>query len=391
MDISLYLEPVDVDKILDVEQSHPNHLLNTVLVNRKGGIFPSLENIDIAIIGINESRLAIGNSGCENAPDQVRKYFYPLFKHHNNIRIADLGNVKPGHTINDTYFAARDIVANLLKKDIIPFIIGGSQDITYANYLAYESIGRIINMVCVDMDFDLGTHESPMSSKTYLSKIITHQPSYLFNYSNIGYQTYFVDREAVELMGKLYFDVYRLGLVQTDIEEVEPMVRNADMLSIDISSVRNSDAPGNKNARPNGFYGEELCRIMRYAGMSDKLTSAGLYEINPEFDRNGQTAGLAAQALWYFIDGFYNRKHDFPIKDKKFYLKYRVVIKELQNEIVFYKSKKTNRWWMEVPCPTRLKSKYERHYLVPCSYNDYKTAMKEEIPDRWWQAYQKIM
>jgi len=391
MDISLYFEPVNINNIIDQEESHPNHILHSLLIFSKDHPFPALDGIDIAIIGVNESRMAIGNAGCKNAPDQVRKYFYPLFKHNNNLKIADLGNIKPGNTINDTYFALRDIAAKLLKKNIIPFIIGGSQDLTYANYLAYESIGRIINLVCVDMAFDLGNHESPMTSKTYLSKIITHQPSYLFNYSNIGYQTYFVDREAVELMDKLFFDVYRLGLVQTDIEEVEPMVRNADMISVDISAVRQSDAPGNGYSMPNGFYGEELCRIMRYAGMSDKLSSAGIYELNPEFDRNGQTAGLAAQALWYFIDGFYNRKQDFPIKDKKFYIKYSVAIKELQNEIVFFKSKKSNRWWMEVPCPTRLKSKYERHYLVPCSYNDYKTAMKEEVPDRWWQAYQKIM
>ena len=391
MDISLYFEPVDVGNIIDETRSHPNHLHHSLLIYKKANAFPAIDGIDIAILGVKESRMAVGNSGCNDAPDQVRRYLYSLFKHNNNIKIADLGNVIPGNVIGDTYFALRDIVASLLGKNIIPFIIGGSQDLTYANYLAYESLGRIINLVCVDMEFDLGEIGNQVNSKTYLSKIITHQPSYLFNYSNIGYQTYFVDREAVELMDKLFFDVYRLGLVQTDIEEVEPMVRNADLLSVDLSAVRQSDAPGNAGATPNGFYGEELCRIMRYAGMSDKLTSAGLYEINPEYDRKGQTAGLAAQAIWYFIDGFYNRKQDFPIRDKKFYIKYRVAIKELQNEIIFYKSKKTNRWWMEVPCPSRLKSKYERHYLVPCSYNDYRTAMKEEIPDRWWQAYQKLM
>jgi len=390
MDISLYFEPVAIHNIIDEEHVHPNHIIKYLSVYTKDKSFPSLEETDIAIFGVNEGRAAIDNEGCKNAADHFRKYFYSLFKHH-NIRIADLGNIRPGNSINDTYFAVRDVVASLLKKNIIPIIIGGGQDLTFANYLAYESLGKIINLVSVDNMFDLGDPESPITSKTYLSKIITHQPSYLFNFSNIGYQTYLVDKEAINLMDKLYFDVYRLGFVQSDMEEVEPMVRNADMMSVDISSVRQSDAPGNACATPNGFYGEELCRIMRYAGMSDKLSSLGIYEINPEYDRKGQTASLAAQAVWYFIDGFYNRKQDFPIKDKKFYIKYRVVIKELQNEIIFYKSKKTNRWWMEVPCPSRLKSKYERHYLISCSYNDYKIAMKEEVPDRWWQAYQKIM
>ena len=391
MDVSIYFEKIGIDKIIDKEQIHPNQLINSITINTDESGFPELDHVDIALIGVNEGRVSLNNSGTANAPDTVRKYLYSLFRPGYNINIADLGNIRSGNSINDTYFAVRDVVGSLLKKNIVPVIIGGGQDLTFANYLAYESIGKIINIVAVDNAFDLGNSESHLTSKTYLNKVITHQPSYLFNYSNIGYQTYFVDSEAVELMKKLYFDVYRLGIVQNDIEEVEPMVRNADMISVDISSVRMSDAPGNGNSTPNGFYGEELCRIMRYAGLSDKLTSIGLYEINPEFDRNGQTSHLAAQAIWYFIDGYYNRKMDFPVKEKKFYVKYRVVIKAIQNEIVFYKSKKSDRWWMEVPCPTKLKSKYERHYLVPCSYKDYQIAMQEEIPDRWWQAYQKLM
>jgi hypothetical protein len=131
---------------------------------------------------------------------------------------------------------------------------------------------------------------------------------------------------------------------------------------------------------------------MRYAGLSDKLTSAGIYEINPDAGNcHGPTSFLAAQALWYFVDGYYNRKYDFPIKDKKQYIKYNVMIRELNDDIVFYKSRKSDRWWMEVPCPPKLKAKFERHYLVPCSYKDYTLALKEEVPDRWWQAYQKIM
>ncbi len=391
MDIDIYFETVNFDGYEPAEETGRKKLGDVVKAYNKKGKFPDLENVDIAIIGVNEERNALNNSGCALAPDSVRKYLYELFRGGNNLKIADLGNIHKGNTIDDTYFALTSIVAELVSNNIIPIIIGGSQDLTYANYRAYEKLKQIINIVAVDPVFDLGKKEEEITSRSYLSKIILQQPNFLFNYTNIGYQTYFVDQEAIELMKNLFFDTYRLGTVRSNMEEVEPIVRNADMLSFDVSAIRQSDAPGNKNSSPNGFYGEEACQIVRYAGLSDKLSSIGFYEVNPKIDRNGQTAHLVAQMIWYFIDGFANRKHDFPLKEKKEFIKYLVKIEGHDDEVVFYKSKKSDRWWMEVPVKSSLKPKYERHHLIPCSYKDYQTAMENDIPDRWWKAYQKLM
>ena len=107
-------------------------------------------------------------------------------------------------------------------------------------------------------------------------------------------------------------------------------------------------------------------------------------------DNRNQTSHLVAQMIWYFIDGFYSRKKDFPIGDKTDYTKYRVILQEQKHELVFYKSNKSERWWMEVPYPPNKRIKYERHHLVPCSYSDYQTACNEDMPDRWWQTFQKL-
>ncbi|MDQ3047295.1 MAG: formimidoylglutamase [Bacteroidota bacterium] len=354
------------------------------------GEFPSLENADIAIIGVEEDRNSLNNEGCGLAANYVRENFYRLFQGNYQSKIIDLGNIKRGNTIDDTYFAVTDVLSQLLKKNIVPVMIGGGQDLTYCNYLAYLQSEQTINIVAVDSGFDIGDGDKELNSQSYLSKIILHNPNILFNFSNVGYQTYFVEQSSIGLMDKLYFDSHRLGQVRKKMEDVEPIVRNADVLSFDISAVRASDAPGNGNASPNGFYGEEACQIARYAGLSDKLSSIGFYEINPAFDTNKQTAHLAAQMIWYFIDGFYNRKKDYPIVDKSEYTKYRVSIRDHEHEIVFYKSNKSDRWWMDVPYPLNHKIKYERHHMVPCSYSDYETACNDEMPDRWWQTYQKL-
>lgn len=346
---------------------------------------------DIAIIGVEEGRGAISNDHCEESPNYVRKYLYRLVRLDGSARIIDLGNFKKGETSQDTYFGLSELLEGLLKKNILPVVIGGSQDLTYANFLAYKNLEQTVNLVSIDSKLDLGNEEEEINSSNFLTKIILHQPNFLFNYSNIGYQSYFADKSEVELMSKLFFDIYRLGEVQNNIESVEPIVRNADIISFDVSSVRQSEAPGNGNSSPNGFYGEQACQIARYAGLSDKLTSIGFYEVNSEFDNNGQTAHLAAQMIWYFIDGFNYRKKDFPVGSRKTYVKYRVNLQEGENELVFYKSDKSERWWMDVPYPSHEKIKYERHLLVPCTYNDYQTACNNEMPNRWWQTYQKLL
>ena len=392
MDIRSYFDPIDIPRPqVNDETLIREKFGDRVVAFTDPGNFPDYSDCDIAIIGVPEDRFAISNDGCALAPDPVRMQLYELYPGSYIPRVADLGNLKRGFEVNDTYFALSEVIATLLKQEIIPLVIGGSQDLTYANYLAYESLGQIINIVAVDHSFDLGKSEEDMNAGSYLSRIILHQPNYLFNFANIGYQTYFSDQDAIRLMKNLFFDALRLGKVRQSIEEVEPIVRNADILSFDISSIRFSDAPGCGRTTPNGFYGEEACQIVRYAGMSDKLTSIGFYEMNPRFDTRNQTALLVAQMIWYFFDGFYNRKHDFPFTNPDDYVVYRVPITDHKEEIVFYKSRKSDRWWMEVPLQSEMKVKYLRHYLVPCSYQDYQTACSNDVPDRWWMVCQKLM
>lgn len=391
MDISLYFDPVSLEGYDFSKPADKNKLLHLIRMYHEIDHFPDLKGIKMALIGVEEERGALENEGCGAGPNQVRDSFYSLHSHWDNLKLVDLGNIKNGHSREDTYFAVKEAVAYLLSMNIVPIIIGGSQDITYANYLAYENIGKVVNIASIDPQFDIGHDESELNSRSYISRIILHQPNYLFNFTNIGYQSYLVDLEAVSLMKNLFFDIERLGVVRKEMEETEPMVRNADIVSIDLSAVRYGDSPGCFYAGPNGFSGEEICRISRYAGLSDKLTSIGFYEYNPKYDTRGQSAQLMGQMIWYFIDGFMNRKGDQPEKNQANYIRYIVDMKGVDEELVFLKSKKSNRWWMLVNVKNQVSKKYRRHQFVPCSYNDYMTALNQEIPERWWKLQQKII
>lgn len=389
-DIAHFFTPVDMDKVTGFISLKELQFGNLFSIYTEQDNFPDLDDVHLAIIGVTEDRNADNNAGCKLAPDSVRQFLYKLYGGSFKVQVADLGNINPGHSTEDTYFALRTTIDYLVRKDIVPVIIGGSQDLTYAQFLGYKDLEQTINIAAIDSVFDLGNPDEDITSTSYLGKIILHQPNYLFNYSNIGYQTYLVDQTSLQMMNKLYFDAYRLGQVRDKIEEAEPIIRQADMITFDISSIKHSDAPANPNASPNGFYAEEACQMMRYAGMNDRLTSIGLYEINPEYDVSGKTAHLAAQMIWCFFDGFYNRKNDFPSRTNPDYIRFHVVLEDEKYEINFYKSKKSDRWWMEIPYPPHKDLKFERHTLIPCNYKDYEMATQNEIPDRWWQTYQKL-
>lgn len=393
MPLSVFFQPVPL-KQLTPEGGFAIVQLGA-LIHKYTSEFPDLtgENKpDLAIFGVEDDRKAIGNEGCAAAANAVRKQLYTLYRGDLPLNMVDLGNIAAGATVKDTYAAVRTVCEELIKSGILPIILGGGQDLTYAQYTAYENLEQKVEVAIVDPRFDLDQHNSetaPLNSQTYLNHIILHEPDYLFNVNTIGYQSYFVSRQAVDLFEKLYFNATRVGAFANKIEHVEPLVRSADMLSFDMAAIRYSDAPGNANVTPNGLFGQEACQLCRYAGLSDKLSSIGFYEYNPALDVRRQTALLLAQMIWYFIEGFYARKDDLPFVPKSAYITYRAALEHEGHELVFVKSRKTDRWWMQVPY-FGSRSVNERYHLVPCSYEDYQLAVSGEMPDLWWRTHQKL-
>ena len=387
----MFLEPVP-DKCF-VANSRPgkNIFGETLTIFRDEEDFPDLDGFQLALVGVKEERGAVDNHGCADGADYIRKAFYQLFNHWPEIKIVDIGNVKTGQEVSDTYYALNQVLTELFKHHILPIVIGGSQDMTYTMYQVYEATGKLVNIAAIDPLFDLGNDNEGLNSHSYLSHIILHQPNFLFNFTNIGYQSYYVSKENIDLMKQLLFDTYRLGILRPKIDLTEPLIRNANILSIDMAAFRAADAPGVKNASPNGFFGEDACKMTRYAGLNFKLSSIGFFEYNPHYDINSRTANLIAEMIWYFVDGFSARQNDIPTTDSTDFKRYNVQIGEGEENVIFLCHKVTGKWWIDMSFMHADDPRYERHHFIPCSKEDYDQAMNNELPDKWWQFYQKLM
>ena len=375
-----FLQPIS-SSVEEYISKLSNQTLGKKVVFHTQTDFPILDNVAIAIVTVNEFR---GNAKDNDdfSFDNFRKQFYSLFPGNWNASIVDLGSIEAGASIEDTYFVVKSLIAELIKKRIIPVVIGGSQDLTYPMYRGYDNLDQMVNLVSVDNQFDF-SKENKLDSESYLSKIIVEEPNNLFNFSNLGFQTYFNSQEEIDLIEKLYFEAYRLGEVSNNIAVAEPVFRDADLVSIDMNSVQSSYSGNFDIFNPNGFTGKEICALTRYAGISDKVTSFGIFNFNP----NGNEVVLTAQMLWYFIEGFCFRSNEYPFGTKENYIKYIVPIED--EELIFYKSNKTARWWIEIPFLTNVNNKLKRNTLLPCTHEDYLAACEQEIPERWWKAQRR--
>ena len=385
MDFKLFFDQIDESVYRGIND--PTSVFASIRIYEEQ--LPSFEDADIAIIGVTEDRGTPHNKGVSKAADEIRKAYYRLKKGKGNYRIIDLGNLRCGIELEETYLRLKEVIEQLLSVNTIPLIIGGSHDIDYGQFLGYENTESLINVVSIDSFLDMEGDDHLCVNRHHTHKMMIHEPNYLFHFSNIGYQSFLSEPDVAEVLEKLNFDGVRLGLAKEKMKEVEPIIRNADMLSFDISAVKFTDAPGNHDAQPFGFSGEEACQLTWYAGYNNRLTSLGIYEYNPELDNRGITAKLISTMIWYMVDGFYSRvvEEDF---DNTNYTKYIVSLQGDPHSILFYKSRLTEKWWMEVPYPTG-KEQYQNVSIVPCSYSDYELALKGEVPDRWMLTHAKLI
>lgn len=381
-DLSIYFKPCELNEVLDSEK------IADKIISHTEASFPEMSKNNIALIFCPEYRSAHDETAMdEDVFSTFLDGFSKLSYGENwNFTIYNLGIIRPGNELKDTHFALSQVVSELVKHEILPIVIGGTQDLTFALYQAYQHLEQMVNLTCIDKQFDLGKPDEDLAPDGFISSILMQRPCYLFNVSYIGVQAPFVKKTEMDLFEKLYFDVCRLGEFNADFKIAEPYLRNTDILSLDMNAIRWADF-SNSGSSPNGFQADQVCQLAKYAGISDKLAVFGIFSID---DFSVKNCALLGEILWYFLDGFSQRKGDFPIGTKKEYTKFVVHFDE-HDDITFYKSPKSNRWWMEVPYPNTSGVKFERHHMVPCNYEDYMAAMENEIPNLWWKTFQKLI
>lgn len=370
--IADFLEPINLSEISN-DTGYKEGQIGRVMKAYEEE-FPDLDDADIILVGCGEQR---GGALLHpsTAADVVRHEFYNLYYWHQDIKLADIGNIKIGKAYTDTYAALKIVLHELMLEGKMVVILGGSHDLMLSQYYAFADEKRLIDAVGVDAVIDINL-DSPFRSDNFLMELLTADPNYMRHYNHIGFQSYFVHPRMLETMDKLRFDCFRVGNVKEHIDEMEPVIRNCQIFSFDITALAHAFAPANA-LTPNGLNGEEACTLMQYAGMSPNMQSIGVYGYRPEKDIENLTAKQISHMLWYVMDGKSRGNREVAIDERESFNEFHTAFAEV--ETTFLQSKKTGRWWMQLP---------DKQFIA-CSYKDYLLASSNEIPERWLRAQER--
>ncbi len=346
------------------------------------------QTAQVALFSIANNTVFEGDVQPADDPMQaLRRALYALTPLSNPCQCIDLGTLRAGETLEVTAQRLKEVCEMLIAHNTLPVILAYEHALDYGQFMAYENLEKIVSVLNVDARIDLATDANAPLSDRHIHQILVHHPNFLFEYAHLAHQRYLVGPPVLKTLQKLNYDHLSVGQIRDALSEVEPVVRSADMLSFDLAALK---IPyGSAASTPFGLTPEEACQLCWYAGLTEKLSSAGFYGLMPAEARNALATETLAVMLWYFLEGFAQRKPEMSFKSN-FHVKYTVTLADDMPHMVFYKSKVTDKWWMEVAPENGAKERFDRALVIPCSYEDYATATSGQVPIRWIRAVEKF-
>tara|TARA_A100001011_G_scaffold84392_1_gene88182 strand:- start:4203 stop:5333 length:1131 start_codon:yes stop_codon:yes gene_type:complete len=362
-----YFDSVDKKLIDFVENLNFNQIGKNIKINGRDDL-SRIESSDLVIFCISDYRLDTTNSKSFNADKDFRKKFYSLFYSDWNINFFDLGNLVKGNLVSDTQFALKSIIDFFIKNQIFVITIGGSQDFTLDLYSSLKKYLSKINLVAVNNKLEFSNE----NKESYLSKIIMDENNKLNHFSNIGFQKHLNSLDEIDLIKKMKFESLSLGKVKSDLNEAEPILRDSNLISFNIKSIKSGDI-NNAHQYPNGLTSYEFCSLSRFSGASLKSNVISYFE-NWDFSILNS---LLAESVWYVIDGFSARIDETPDSDNDNFTYYFI---EIDNyKFKFYHSLLSDRWWVEFINDNIVS--VEKN-IISCTYNDYFNCKNSIISER---------
>jgi formiminoglutamase len=266
-----------------------------------------------------------GRVGAAEAPREIRRWLYRLVPCDCEtesdlaaLGLLDLGDVRIDGDLEQTQAALGEVVGAVLRTGAVPVVLGGGHEAAYGHYLGYVNAGLSVAVANLDAHLDVRPLiDGRGHSGSPFRQMIEHPTHPLpgERYSCLGVQAQTVAREHLQYVKDRGGGTYGMNYVKMalhsrlkDCCEEFAAQRCRVYVSLDADVVRVSDVPGVSAPNVCGVPGDVAVACGAVAGRTPAVSSFDLVEINPRFDRDGQSARWAALVVWNFLVGLARRE-----------------------------------------------------------------------------------
>lgn len=251
-----------------------------------------------------------GRLGASEAPNIIRKALGNLPVHFTDHTICDAGNI----IVNDQLEVARKLqiekVSEILEKNNLPIVIGGGHETALGNFLAfvskYPNNSLVINL---DAHFDIRLPNPISTSGTpfYEMYLYCKAKNIPFNYTVFGIQTLGNTQALFQRANQLNINYVLADEIHDDfnlfINFLHQLVNQHKniYLTIDMDVFDVAYAPGVSATTINGLTPYQVKKILQILKESGKVKLVDLVEVNPNYDRDSQTAKLASHLIYEYL------------------------------------------------------------------------------------------
>lgn len=277
------------------------------------------EAADIVILGCPQDegvRRNGGRIGAAEAPRAIREQFYKLTTNNIKKKIFDLGDVLFSPTLEDTHDAMTDVVKQILISGKRLIVMGGGNDISYADGRAMAEVFGTDWWIGVNIDAHLDVRiADKRNSGTPYRQLLEEKHLRPDHFYEVGYQSHFASPVYYDYLRDLGVNRISLELLRSRSEadiELKEQIREKfighsaslnTFFGFDLDAVRSSDAPGTSAPSPLGLRAGEFIQLVKYAASLANTKIVEFTEVNPRFDIDNRTAKLVAIGMHRFCTG----------------------------------------------------------------------------------------
>ena len=249
-----------------------------------------------------------GRVGAALAPEAIRRQFYKLTTFGITVQIFDLGDTVIKDSLEETHELHTKIVESVLRDGKKLIVLGGGNDVSYADGCAMANVFGSKNWLGFNIDahFDVRADQPRNSGTPYRQlldgKLIAPEKFYEMGYQpQSNSQVYYDYLRRTGVRALSLHELGSVGLLPTFQRVLENTEHSAVFWGFDVDAVNAADAPGVSAPSPLGLSGFDFCELAKSAGIHANTKIVEFTEVNPLFDVDNRTAKLVAAAMHEFI------------------------------------------------------------------------------------------